>query len=182
MKSKSTGRCKEVHSTKSFVMDRVKTNDSSWSEGAWKRKWSEPEGETWDFVRKERSEGVIGVKVNGKVTPVFQESTWNEDEEAGTCLIFDLERNRLCAPSGRLTTDELSTYAERSGPRRVHCEGRLGVRRFDRFCPPRQDEPDQDRQGNWKQAGQHCIKGKGQKVCAMTEKPWKKPRKRHWKT
>ena len=33
-----------------------------------------------DFVRKERSEGIIDVMLNGRLTPVFQESKWDEEE------------------------------------------------------------------------------------------------------
>ena len=33
-------------------------------------------------VRTERSEGILEVRVNGREEPIFQESTWNEDEEA----------------------------------------------------------------------------------------------------
>ena len=45
-------------------------------------------------------------------------------------------------------------------------DGRLGVRRFDRFFPLRQDEP-----GKKLEAG-HEIEGKGQKMCAITDKPF----------
>ena len=53
-----------------------------------------------EFVRKETSEGVIDVQVSKKVTPVYHESTWNEDEETMMGLIFDLEGNRYCALTG----------------------------------------------------------------------------------
>ena len=89
------------------------------------RKVVSPKG-NMDFVRKERSEGVSDVKVNGKVIPVFQESTWNEYAETTTGLFFDLEGNRRSALTGHLATDDLSTYAEQSGFRRVHCDGRRG--------------------------------------------------------
>ena len=53
---------------------------------------------------------------------------------------------------------------------KIDGDGRLGVRRFDRFFPVRQDEPCKDRQGNWKRAWLFDLKGKGQTHCAITDK------------
>ena len=58
-----------------------------------------------------------------------------------------------------LTTDELSKHAERSGPMRLYCDGRLGVRRFDRSFSIKQEKPYQHRQGNWKNAWPHDVDG-----------------------
>ena len=69
-----------------------------------------------------------------------------------TGLVFKLEGKLRCALTGQLTTADLSEYAESGGPRRVYCDGKLGVPSFDRFFLTRQDEPYQDRQGDWKQA------------------------------
>ena len=46
------------------------TSDSLWSEGVCNKKWDTFEGGKTDFVRKERSEGIIDVMLNGRLTPV----------------------------------------------------------------------------------------------------------------
>ena len=51
------------------------------------------------------------------------------------------------------------------GPRKVYCEGRLCVRRFDHFLPERLDEPLTDRQGHWMQTWPYYISLDGKKVC-----------------
>ena len=81
---------------------------------------------------------------------------------------------------GTLTSDDLSGSGERSGQRRVYCDGRLGVRRFDCFFSIKQDKPYQDRQGNWKQAWPHYVKGNEQKVCAITDKFVEEPSEGKW--
>ena len=40
------------------------------------------------------------------------------------------------------------------------------------FAPNRQEEPREDRQGNWKQAWPQKVKCNGQKVCAITNSPF----------
>ena len=87
-------------------------------------------------------------------------------------IVFNLEGKLRCATTGKLVTDGQSEHVERSSPTRVYCDGRLGVRRFDRFYPIRQDESDKDRQGNWKHAWPYYAKGNGQKGCAITDKPF----------
>ena len=82
-------------------------------------------------------------------------------------LVFKLEGQLRGALTRKLMSDDLSEY----GTRRVYCDGRHGVRRFERFFPKRQDEPYQDKQGKWKQAWPYYVKGHGPKVCAITDKP-----------
>ena len=53
------------------------------------------EEETTELVRMKRSEGVIEAVVNGRVTPVSQEDTGNEDEEVTTGLVYSLRRTIL---------------------------------------------------------------------------------------
>ena len=84
-------------------------------------------------------------KVGGRFAPVCQEPTWNEHEEKMIGLVFNLEGKPRCALISKLTSDDLSEYGERSGPRELHCDGRLGVRRFDRFFPTRQDKTNHTR-------------------------------------
>ena len=38
------------------------------------------------------------------------------------------------------------------------------VQRYNQFFPIRQEEPYKDRQGNWKQAWPHYVKGNGHQV------------------
>ena len=52
------------------------------------QRWKERERH--ELVRMERSEGVIDAVVNGKVTGVFQEDTWIEDEKVMTGLVDNL--------------------------------------------------------------------------------------------
>ena len=61
-----------------------RTSDSSWFERVWNKQWDKMEEERSELVTMERSEGVIEAVVNGRATPVFQVSTWNEDEETMT--------------------------------------------------------------------------------------------------
>ena len=122
--------------------------------------WTKTSGTTSarKWIRKstiftsERSEGILNVKIGRRCEPLCHEPTWKEDEEKMSGLAFKLEGNLHCALTGKWTSDDLSEDGERSGARRVYCDGRLGVRRFDRFFPIRQDEPRKDRQGNWKHA------------------------------
>ena len=44
------------------------------------------------FISKEGSESVIDVEVNGKVTPICKENTWNEDEESLSCSHGEADR------------------------------------------------------------------------------------------
>ena len=74
----------------------MKKQESSWQE----------------FVSKERSPGVMRVIINGHAEPVFQEETWDAEEEAMTRLIFTLEGKRYCALSGRLFSDLRSEYVQ----------------------------------------------------------------------
>ena len=53
----------------------------------------------------------------------------------------------LCALTSKPLGDKESEYAKKSGPRRLHENERLGVRRFDTFFPIEQVEPYKDRQG-----------------------------------
>ena len=86
----------------------------------------------------------------------------NEDKMSG--LVFKLEGKLRCALTGKLVTEEQSEYARRNGPRIVYCDGRIGVRRFSRFYPIRQDEPCKDRQGHWKQAWTYHVKRNGANI------------------
>ena len=82
--------------------------------------------------------------------------------QAGTKTLLCLDRE---LDVGRIWTA--------GGPRRMYSEGRLDVRRFDRFFALRQDEPwmdpQKDRQGNWKQARSYDVKGNGQTCRAITD-------------
>ena len=93
-----------------------------------------------------------------------------ENEESMTWLVFNFKGEFLCSLAGKSTPDDLSEHGERSGPRRVYCDGRLCVRRFDGFFWVRQDEPHKDRQEICKQAWPHHVKGTGQKVCVPSLK------------
>ena len=48
------------------------------------------EEEKTELVSMERSEGGVDAVVNGTLTPVFQEDTWNEEEEVVTGLVYSL--------------------------------------------------------------------------------------------
>ena len=99
--------------------------------------------------------------------PRVHEGKRRNDDKA---LFQTGRKTSMCA--GKLTTDEQSECAERCGRRRVYCEGTLCVRRFDRFFTTSQDEPCKDRQGIWKHNRPHYVKGNGQNVCVITDKPF----------
>ena len=115
---------------------------SSWDE----HKCKEVEYDMNHFTKIERRETILDVKIGGKFSPVCQEPTWKETEEKMTGLVFKLEGKLRSAVTGKLTSDNLSEYGERSGRRRVHCDERLGVRRFDHFFPMIYGELHQDKQ------------------------------------
>ena len=97
---------------------------------------------------QEETKGSWMFHLDGGLYQSIEEPTWKAHEESMTGIVFKLEgvlRWEI------LTSDEQAEYAERCGPRRVYCERRLGVRRFDRCFPTRHDEPYKDRQGHWKQ-------------------------------
>ena len=97
-----------------------------------------------------------------------------------TGLVFKLDGKVRCALTGKLVTDDQSEYAERCGSRRVYCDGRLGVRKFDRLYPKWKNEPYDDKQGNWKQAWLYYVKGNRQNVCAITDKPFQGSSEERW--
>ena len=129
---------------------------SSWDGSKWDKKCKEVEHGINDFTRVERSEGMLDVKIGGTFEPIHQGSTWREDEEKMTSVVPWL---------GNLSV----RIWERDGSRRVCCDGRLGVRRFDHIFSTSQDGPCQDRQGNWRQIWPWYVKANGQKVCAITD-------------
>ena len=92
-----------------------RTSDSSWSEGVWNEKWDKVDEEKSQLERLERSEGVIDAVVSWKVTRVFQEDTWNDDEKATIGLLYNFGGTYFCAVTG----DKESEHAKNSGPRRL---------------------------------------------------------------
>ena len=123
---------------------------SSCDESRRDNKCKEVENGINDFTRVERREGILHVKKEGN-------SNWSVRKPGGT----NMKKRWLGASSswkenffvtGELTSDDLAEHGERSGTRRVYCDGRLGVRRFDRFFPIWQDELEKDRKGKLKQA------------------------------
>ena len=71
------------------------------------RSGMESKNEGKDIVRFERNQGTVGVRVDGRTELVFQESTWNEDEETMTGLVYlQLRRETcLCSLLEKHTTD-----------------------------------------------------------------------------
>ena len=114
-------------------------SNGSWDEDTWDKKCQEVENEVKDVTRVERGEGILDVKIGGRFAPVCQEPTWNEHEEKMIGLVFKLEGKLRCALTSKLTSDDLPEYGERSGPRELHGDGRLDVRRFDHFFQTRHD-------------------------------------------
>ena len=80
-----------------------KTSDISWIEGVWIKKWKKLEGEETEFIKKEKREGVIDEEVNGKVNSVYQENTWDEDEESAQP---QSRRKSFLIPHGEATRTE----------------------------------------------------------------------------
>ena len=74
----------------------------------------EVEGETEDVTRMERSEGILEANSKRHTGPIYQESTWNESEEALTGRIFKLNGKLRCVLTCRLVTDEGSESADAS--------------------------------------------------------------------
>ena len=52
----------------------------------WRQKWREVDSGVKDFTKVERSESIQCVSIGGCVEPVYQESTWKENEEMMTGL------------------------------------------------------------------------------------------------
>ena len=77
------------------------------------------------------SEGVCGTR-SGTKWKKRKESTWDEEEEAMTGLVYSLAGNYLCALTGKPTAEKDSEYAKKSSPRRLHVVGRLCVQRFNK--------------------------------------------------
>ena len=75
------------------------------------------------LVKRERGKGVINAVVYGSVIPVFQEDTWNEDEDVMTGLIYNLGE--------KLNQDKESEYVKKSSPRRLR-EGVLNSSESDK--------------------------------------------------
>ena len=67
-----------------------KTGDRSWSEGVWNKKRDTFVG-TKNFVRKERSEGVIDVEVTGKTPESCKKvhGMKKKDQQLGSCTVSD---------------------------------------------------------------------------------------------
>ena len=76
------------------------------------QEWKELFGEKTEFIRKERSQGMMW-KVNGKVTPAYQENAWDEDEEPITELIFSCEGSHSCALVAMAIVRENSEYTKK---------------------------------------------------------------------
>ena len=56
------------------------------------------------------------MKVNGKVTPVYQERTWDEDEESMAGLMYSIEGSHFCVLTEKPIAHEQSEYTKKSGP------------------------------------------------------------------
>ena len=83
----------------------------------------------------------------------------------------------LCALTSKPLGDKESEYAKKSGPRRLHQNERLGVRRFDTFFPIEQVEPNNDRQGIGNKLGHIIFYNSGEKECAIKDnKPFEETR------
>ena len=98
------------------------------------------------------SERIPGVNIIGRTGPIFLDSTWNEDEESMTRLVFNVEDKHHSPLTGTQSADEQSDSAEKRSARRFYAQGRISPRRNDHCFFIGQDEPYKDRQGNWKQA------------------------------
>ena len=62
---------------------------------------------------------MLEVKSNRRTEPLFQESTWNEEEEPMTGLIFNLEGKHYCALTAHRETHHRCAIVVQSGPRRL---------------------------------------------------------------
>ena len=91
--------------------------------------------EKTEMVRMARSEVVVEAVVNGRMTPVIQEDTWNEEEEVMTGHVCNLGGQYCCALTMKPISDKESEYAKKSRPRRLYQSERLGVRRLDKILP-----------------------------------------------
>ena len=105
------------------------------------------------------------------VETVFQEPTWKEHGENMTGLVFKLEGKHHCALAGWLTSDDLSGYwsgvvpGDNTATEDLVCEGFIASSRSGRTSLA------------WtgKEIGSkpwpYFVKGNGQNVCAITDKP-----------
>ena len=123
----------------------------------WNQKWDKVvEGEKLaEFVRTERSHEVLDVEITGSLTPIFQERTWDEEEESMTGLMCSLRGKYHSAITGKQIADTDSENAKKSSQRRLFVEERLCVHRYKKYYPIKQEELYKDRQGNWKQTWRH---------------------------
>ena len=87
--------------------------------------------------------------MNGKVTPVYRERTWNEDEESMTGSSRISKGVIFCALTGKPIADGQCEYAKKSSPIILSVY--------------------KDRQGIWTQAWPHHVEGNPQRVGAITD-------------
>ena len=160
-----------------------KTSDSSCGGGVWNQKWKESEGKHTEFIREE-SECVIDVEVNGKVTPVFQESTWNEGEESMTGLIYRLagKASHFCALTRKPIADEQSEYAKEKLAQE-DCTMKYDIVCRDMASFPRSDETSRSRtdRGTRNKLVHIRLRETGKTNVPSRTSTTRTPRKRHGK-
>ena len=107
--------------------------------------------------------------------------TWKESEETRTGLVLKWEGKLRRALTGRLVADEQSECGEGCGSGNVYCEGNFGVGKLDNDLTMRQDEPYEDRQGNWKQMWMCFFNVDGRKARANTDKAVEDLKDERWR-
>ena len=98
----------------------------SWSasNGSWNEQQSE--GANWTRAGSEQkdligSERIPGVNIIGRTGPIFKDSTWNEDEESKTRLVFNVKDKHHSPLTRTQSADEQSDSAEKRSARRNLC-------------------------------------------------------------
>ena len=119
------------------------------------------------------------MEVNGKETPVFQESTWDAEEESMIGLIYSLDGKYPCALTGKSIEVKDSEYA---------CKGVQDSCKMKGDCVckgtsfSQADERCRSRTGRetGSKLGHITSKEMGKKLCAITDKLFEKTKEERW--
>ena len=94
-------------------------SSSSWDESKWNKQCQEVDNEINDFMRVDRSEGILDVKNWRTCRSSLSGITWEENEENMTRPVFKVGRKTSVFLDWKITSDDMSEYGERRGPRSV---------------------------------------------------------------
>ena len=122
-----------------------------------------------------RSEGVIDVEVNGRVTFVFQEISWDEEEESMTGLICSFGGKYFAFSWESPAQIRILNSLRKSKPIMMYVERRLYVRRYVKFFQSGKRSRIRTGREHGSKLGliwPHFVKGNGQQICAITDKPF----------